>query len=79
VKLSWNAPTPTSDPIAGYHVYRTAAGGSNYAALSSSVDTQTTYTDTTVQSGNTYDYVVKSVDKKGVESAPSNATAVTVP
>ena len=79
VKLSWDAPTSTSDPIAGYHVYRTAAGGSNYAMLSPSVDTQTTYTDSTVQSGNSYDYVVKSVDKNGVESAPSNTTGVTVP
>ncbi len=66
------------DPIAGYHVYRSAGSSSNYSMLSS-LDTQTTYTDTTVQSGSTYDYIVKSVDTKGVESAPSNPISVTIP
>ena len=79
VQLSWNAPTGTSDTIVGYMVYRATSGGSSYALLTSSVDTQTTFADTTVQSGLTYDYMVKSVDSKGIESAPSNSTAVTVP
>jgi fibronectin type 3 domain-containing protein len=47
--------------------------------VSSSVDTQTSYTDTSVQSGTTYAYMVKSVDSKGIESAPSNTTSVAVP
>jgi hypothetical protein len=78
VQLSWDAPPATSDPIAGYHVYRSTGGGSNYTQLSS-LDTSTTYTDSTVQSGTTYDYVVKSVDTKGMESAPSNPISVTIP
>jgi len=78
VKLSWDAPNSTSDPIAGYHVYRAAGGSSDYSMISS-LDTQTAYTDSTVQSGSTYEYIVKSVDDKGVESAPSNSSSVTIP
>jgi len=79
VKLSWDAPSATSDPIVGYNVYREAQGSSSYSMLTSSVDTQTSYTDAAVQSGTTYDYVVKSVDSNGVESAPSNTIVVSVP
>jgi fibronectin type 3 domain-containing protein len=35
--------------------------------------------DTNVQSGSTYDYVVKSVDASGVESTASNEAAATIP
>jgi hypothetical protein len=80
VQLSWAAPGATpSDPLAGYHVYRATAGTSSYQLLNSSIDTSTTYNDSSVQSGQTYDYVVKSVDTGGVESAPSNMTSVSVP
>ncbi len=78
VQLSWDAPNATSDPIAGYHVYRTTGSGSNYSLLSS-LDAQTSYTDTTVQSGSTYDYIVKSVDTNGVESVSSNPVSLTIP
>jgi Fibronectin type III domain len=79
VDLSWDAPTATSDPVAGYHVYRATSNSTSYTLLTSSVDTQTSYTDTSVVSGTSYAYQVKSVDSKGVESAPSNTTSVTVP
>jgi hypothetical protein len=78
VDLSWNAPANSSDPVAGYHVYR-AAGSGPTQLMNSSMDTQTTYVDSTVASGTTYDYTVKSVDKSGVESASSNQIAVSVP
>ncbi|MGA8740930.1 MAG: fibronectin type III domain-containing protein [Terracidiphilus sp.] len=79
VDLSWDAPTATSDPVVGYHVYRAASNSTSYTLLTSSVDAQTSYTDTSVVSGTSYAYQVKSVDSKGVESAPSNTTSVTVP
>ena len=79
VQLSWNAPSATSDPIVGYKIYRATGTSTNYVSLNSSVDTQTTYTDSSVQGGNTYEYVVRSVDKAGVESSPSNPTTVTIP
>jgi len=75
VDLTWNAP---SGSIAGYHVYRTASGGSSYQLLNSSC-TDTSYADTTVQSGQAYDYIVKSVNSSGVESAASNKTSVQIP
>jgi fibronectin type 3 domain-containing protein len=41
--------------------------------------TTTTYTDTSVQSGQTYDYVVESVDAEGVTSVASNTAAIAIP
>jgi len=76
VQLSWNAPGTSA--IVGYNIYRAVTGVSTYALLSS-LDAQTSYTDTGVQSGSTYNYVVKSVDSTGTESAPSNSTQVTIP
>jgi hypothetical protein len=79
VQLSWNAPASTSDQVAGYHVYRAPSGGSNFVLLAPSPDAQTSYDDTTVTSGQKYDYIVRSVDSGGMESGPSNKTTVTVP
>ena len=39
----------------------------------------TTFTDTNVTNGQTYDYIVESVDASGVTSAPSNMAAVPIP
>jgi fibronectin type 3 domain-containing protein len=78
VDLSWNAPSNSPVPIVGYNIYR-STGGSAYQLLNSSVDTQTTYVDSAVQSGSTYDYIVESVDSSGVESVPSNEVTVTIP
>jgi len=78
VALTWNAPGDNGTPIAGYRVYRMIAGASSYATLTS-LDTQPNYTDSTVQSGTTYDYVVTTLDSGGAESAPSNKTEVTIP
>jgi fibronectin type 3 domain-containing protein len=77
--LSWDAPTSSPDPVAGYNVYRSPSGASSYQQLNSSVVTQTTYVDTTVQAGQNYDYIVESVDASGVTSVPSNMADVVVP
>jgi hypothetical protein len=79
VDLNWQAPSSSTDPIVGYNIYRAAAGSAAYQQLNSSVDAQTTYVDSTVQAGLTYDYIVESVDSSGVESAPSNEGVATVP
>jgi hypothetical protein len=78
VDLSWDAPTSSPDPVAGYNVYRSTNGG-DAQLINSSVDTQTAYVDSAVVSGATYSYIVKSVDKDGVESVPSNQITVTLP
>ncbi len=80
VDLTWDAPASNGDPVAGYNVYRSPDAGTTYQ-LVGSIDGsgQTAYTDGGVQSGQAYDYVVKSFDGFGVESAPSNTTSVTIP
>jgi fibronectin type 3 domain-containing protein len=78
VDLSWLAPSGSSVPIAGYNIYRAPGGTSSFAVVNS-MDAQTAYTDSTVQSGQSYNYYVTTVDSAGVESAPSNTTAVAVP
>ena len=79
VQLSWNAPSGSPVTLAGFNVYRSTVGVSNYARLNPSLNSATSYVDTSVQSGLTYDYVVKSVDATGLESSPSNATEVKIP
>jgi hypothetical protein len=79
VELSWQAPEASTDPISGYRAYRAPSGTTAYALLNSTVDTQTDFVDSTVQSGTSYDYIVTSVDANGNESAPSNAITVSIP
>jgi hypothetical protein len=78
VDLTWNAPSGSSDPVAGYNIYRSTGSGSNQL-MNSSPDVQTAYVDSTAVSGATYNYTVKSVDSSGAESAPSNQSTVTIP
>lgn len=79
VSLNWDAPNSSADPIVGYNVYRATSGSSSYIQLNSSVVTETSYVDATVGSGQTYDYIVESVDASGVTSSPSNEANVTLP
>jgi hypothetical protein len=79
VNLSWEAPTSSTDPVAGYNVYRSLSGTASYTLLNSAVVTQTTYVDSNIQDGQTYDYIVVSVDASGIESAPSNMAAFPIP
>lgn len=80
VDLKWDAPAGSSDPnsLAGYRIYR-AASGSSYQLLNSSLETGTTYTDSNVVSGTTYDYEVTSVDSAGNESVPSSVFSIAIP
>jgi hypothetical protein len=79
VDLTWSAPTPTSDPVAGYNVYRATSGSASYQRLNSSPVGSTNFTDSAVTSGQAYVYMVKSVDHAGAESASSNASTAAVP
>jgi predicted phage tail protein len=73
VELNWGAPAAS---ISQYKVYR-ATGTGTFKNLATTG--QTTYTDTTVQSGQKYEYYVTSVESGGGESKPSNTTTVTIP
>jgi hypothetical protein len=77
VSLTWVA--SASSNVAGYNVYRSAVSGGPYTELNSSLVTGTSYTDTTVEFGDTYYYAVTAANSQGVESADSNQAAVTVP
>jgi hypothetical protein len=79
VSLSWEAPSSSPDPVAGYHIYRSPDGGTSYQLLNLSVVTDTAFLDTTVENGQTYDYIVESVDVSGIESPPSNTASITIP
>jgi hypothetical protein len=79
VNLSWEAPTSSVDPVAGYNVYRAPSGSSTYALLNSSPETETSYMDSTVVNGQIYDYIAESVDASGIESIPSNVFTVSIP
>jgi hypothetical protein len=79
VNLSWDAPSSSVDPVAGYNIYRSPDGSSTYQLLNSTIGNSTTYLDTTVQAGLTYDYIVESVDASSVDSTPSNMIVVTIP
>jgi len=79
VHLSWSAPTNSPVPVVGYNVYRAVGSNGALQLINSSPLTAAVYTDNAVVSGNTYVYVVKSLDASGKESGPSNQTTITVP
>jgi hypothetical protein len=76
VALSWN---PSTSQVIGYNVYRGTGSGGPYSRVNQSVDANPTYTDSSVQSGLTYYYVVTAVDSQDVESAHSNQAAAVIP
>jgi hypothetical protein len=79
VDLSWKAPISSPDPVVSYNIYRKTAAGGSFVRINPSPDTMVVYVDRTVTSGVTYSYEIKSVDSRGVESAPSNLITVTIP
>jgi hypothetical protein len=76
VALSWN---PSTSQVVGYNVYRRIASGGAYAKVNTSVDASTSYTDNSVQSGQTYDYVTTAVDSRNAESGYSNQATAVIP
>jgi fibronectin type 3 domain-containing protein len=59
-------------------VYRSTVSGGSYVRLASKVP-DVSYTDTIVNSGRTYFYVVTAVDESGQESRYSNETRAVIP
>jgi len=79
VDLTWDAPTISPDPVVGYIVFRSPSGTALFAPINVAVVTQTRFIDTSVKSGQSYDYLVESVDAAGIESAPSNTATAVIP
>jgi len=76
VALKWSA---SASAVLGYFVYRSTISGGPYSKLFASVDAAPSYTDGNVSNGETYYYVVTSIDPSDVESAYSNQVSVTIP
>ncbi len=79
VNLDWTAPTSSTGPSRRLQRVSFTRRASSYQQLNTTILTQTNYSDTTVQDGQSYDYIVESVDASGVESAPSNTATVVIP
>lgn len=78
VDLTWSAPASSTDPVAGYNVYR-STGGQTPQKIGSESKASTSYIDSSVKDGATYTYTVKSYDAEASESKASNVTTVTIP
>lgn len=77
VDLQWQA--SSSSGVVGYDVYRSTVSGGSYSKLTGSPVAGTSYSDTNVNSGVEYFYVVTAVSSGGTESSFSNQVATTIP
>ena len=73
--LSW---TPSTSAVEGYNVYRSTVSGGAYARLNSSAVAANSYTDSSVQAGQVYYYMVTSL-ASGTESSGSNEVSAAIP
>jgi cellulose 1,4-beta-cellobiosidase len=71
VALSWTA----SPGATGYKLYRRTAAATAHVLVASPAGTS--YTDTAVENGTTYYYVVLATDAAGGEGPPSNEASAT--
>jgi fibronectin type 3 domain-containing protein len=79
VTLTWEPPTATrGTSILGYNVYRSTTSGGEYAKIASRVPFPW-YEDQTVSPGQTYFYVVTTLDPVGDESKFSAEAHATIP
>jgi hypothetical protein len=76
VALSWSPSSSSS--VLGYNVYRGANTGGPYSQITS-MNADTTFTDSSVLAGQTYFYVTTAVDGTGKESTYSNQTQAVIP
>ena len=74
--LAWTASTST---VVGYNAYSSTVSGGPYTKLTATPTASTTYSDTTVQSGKTYYYVVTAVNSSNTESVLSSEVSATIP
>lgn len=78
VQVLWDASTSSS--LQGYKVYRGQVTGGPYTSVSGLLDTSVLqFSDSNLNAGQTYFYVVTSVDVNGLESAQSSEVSVAVP
>jgi hypothetical protein len=76
VALTW---TPSTSTVTGYNTYSSQVSGGPYTKMTSAPVAATSYTDSSVTAGQTYYFVVTSVDSSNVESAYSTEVSALVP
>jgi hypothetical protein len=76
VALSW---APSTSTVVGYNTYSSPQSGGPYTRLTSAPVAATSYTDSAVQAGQTYYFVVTSVNSSNEESAYSAEVSALVP
>jgi len=76
VSLSWS---PSTSTVVGYNTYSAAQSGGPYTKLTGAPVAATSYTDSAVQAGQTYYFVITSVDSSNQESAFSSEVSALVP
>jgi len=79
VSLTWKAPSTNSDAVDSYQVERAASGSSQYSVVGTTAAASTAFTDTSVTTGQTYVYAVRSVDDAGNAGSPSNSVSLAIP
>lgn len=77
VSLGWN--TSTSSGVDGYNIYRGTASAGPFTRINAGLDASPFDTDSTVQGGQTYYYVVTAVDTTGAESSYSIPVQAVIP
>jgi hypothetical protein len=76
VGLTWS---PSTSTVVGYNTYFSMQSGGPYTKMTSTPVAATSFTDTAVQAGQTYFFVVTSVDSNNMESAYSVEASGLVP
>ena len=81
VSLQWESPSNGSDDdflratTYRYNVYRAQAGTDDYELITTNPIATNSFRDATGEPGTTYDYVVRTVSRRGVESSASPAVS----
>ncbi|HSY89792.1 MAG TPA: choice-of-anchor D domain-containing protein, partial [Candidatus Binatus sp.] len=77
VSLGWN--TSSSSGVDGYNIYRGTAAAGPFTRVNAALDPSPFDTDSTVQGGQTYYYVVTAVTSTGAESSYSTPVQAVIP
>jgi len=76
VTLSWS---PSSSGYEGFNIYRSTVSGGPYSRVDGFMIPTTSFTDSSVNSGQTYYYVATQVDTTGTESGYSGEVSAAIP
>ncbi len=74
--LNWQA---SGSSVTGFNIYRSTNTGGSYTRMNSTTSTTPSYADSSVQSGQTYYYVVTQLDNTGMESGYSSQVTAVIP